>query len=204
MNKKFLRVSVFSLFVLFATNSVNAQSQDVHNVSIYMTQGMSFLNMTPTQVEQVYQVNLQAANATEKVGNIEGFAKILKERNLSLKEILSPAQFQLFQENKMARAAIFRTVVMTKMLDLSQDQLEPVFNINQKVVENVRKDLDAYFSADNNSGKNKAKRKLHKALKKTDKAFDKVLSPHQITIYHENAEFLRNVISEEYVTKVSF
>lgn len=90
---------------------------------------------------------------------------------------------------------------MARMLDLSNDQLTPIFNINQKVVENVRKDLDIYFSADNKRGKNNAQRKLHKALKKADKAFDQILSPQQITTYHENADFLRSVLREEYGTK---
>lgn len=174
---------------------------------------MSFLNMTPLQAQQIYQINIQAAAAVENLDqksfaqnssqkeNFESFAKILKERNLALQEILSPAQFQLFQDNKIARAATFRTMVMARMLDLTNDQLTPIFNINQKVVENVRKDLDIYFSANNNRGKNNAQRKLHKALKKADKAFDQILSPQQITTYHENADFLRSVLREEYGTK---
>lgn len=212
MNNFFLTTAVLSLIMLLASNAVNAQSQDVEKVGTFITQEMSYLNMTAAQSEQVYQINLQAANEIEKLDreslshnatqaeNLEGFAKILKQRNLDLQEILSPTQFQIFQENKMARAATFRTIVMAQMLDLTQDQLEPVFNINQKVVENVRKDLDTYFSTDNNRSKKKAQSKLYKALKKTDKAFDKVLSPQQTTIYHENVDFLRNVLREEYRT----
>ncbi|MCD1118145.1 hypothetical protein [Chryseobacterium turcicum] len=213
MNKKKLRIGISSLFIMLASMHLNAQSQQVEKAGIYMTQEMSFLNMTPIQVEQVYQANLEAAEAVENLDkesiaqnsaqseNIESFAKILKERNHSLQDILSPVQFQLFQENKIARAATFRTIVMARMLDLSNDQLTPVFNINQEIVENVRKDLDIYFSANNNRGKNNAQRKLHKALKKADKAFDQILSPQQIITYHENADFFRNIISEEYGTK---
>lgn len=214
MNKKILRIASVSLFMLLASNTVNAQTQSVEKIGTYITQEMSFLHMTPLQAEHIYQINVQAAaaavenldqksfaqNSSQKE-NFESFAKILKERNLALQEILSPAQFQLFQENKIARAATFRTMVMARMLDLSNDQLTPVFNINQKVVENVRKDLDIYFSANNNRGKNNAQRKLHKALKKADKAFDQILSPQQITTYHENADFLRSVLREEYGTK---
>lgn len=212
MNKKILRIASVSLFMLLASNTVNAQTQPVE-IGTYITQEMSFLNMTPLQAQQIYEINVQAAAAVENLDqksfaqnssqkeNFERFAKILKERNLVLLEILSPAQFQLFQENKIARAATFRTMVMARMLDLSNDQLTPIFNINQKVVENVRKDLDIYFSANNNRGKNNAQRKLHKALKKADKAFDQVLSPQQITTYHENADFLRSVLREEYGTK---
>lgn len=213
MNKKILRIGVLSLFMLLASNTVNAQSQQVEKIGTYITQEMSFLNMTPLQAEQIYQINVQAAAAVENLvqksfaqnssqkENFESFAKILKERNVALQNTLSPAQFQLFQENKIARAATFRTMVMANMLDLTNDQLTPVFNINQKVVENVRKDLDIYFSANNNRGKNNAQRKLHKALKKADKAFDQILSSQQITIYHENADFLRSVLREEYGTK---
>lgn len=213
MNKKILRIASVSLFMLLASNTVNAQTQPVEKISTYITQEMSFLNMTPLQAQQIYQINVQAAAAVENLDqksfaqnssqkeNFESFAKILKERNLALQEILSPAQFQLFQENKIARAATFRTIVMARMLDLSNDQLTPIFNINQKVVENVRKDLDIYFSANNNRGKNNAQRKLHKALKKADKAFDQILSPQQITTYHENADFLHSVLREEYGTK---
>lgn len=212
MNKKILRIASVSLFMLLASNSVNAQTQPVE-IGTYITQEMSFLNMTPLQAQQIYEINIQAVAAVENLDqksfsqnssqkeNFESFAKILKERNLALQEILSPAQFQLFQENKIARAATFRTMVMARMLDLSNDQLTPIFNINQKVVENVRKDLDIYFSANNNRGKNNAQRKLHKALKKADKAFDQVLSPQQITTYHENADFLRSVLREEYGIK---
>lgn len=212
MNKKILRIASVSLFMLLASNSVNAQTQSVE-IGTYITQEMSFLNMTPLQAQQIYQINVQAATAVENLDqksfaqnssqkeNFESFAKILKERNLALQEILSPAQFQLFQDNKIARAATFRTMVMARMLDLTNDQLTPIFNINQKVVENVRKDLDIYFSAGNNRGKNNAQRKLHKALKKADKAFDQILSPQQITTYHENADFLRGVLREEYGTK---
>jgi len=212
MNKKILRIASISLFMLLASNTVNAQTQPVE-IGTYITQNMSFLNMTPLQAEQIYQINVQAAATVENLHqksfaqnysqkeNFESFAKILKERNLALQEILSPVQFQLFQENKIARAATFRTMVMARMLDLSNDQLTPIFDINQKVVENVRKDLDIYFSANNNRGKNNAQRKLHKALKKADKAFEQILSPQQITIYHENADFLRSVLHEEYGTK---
>ena len=213
MNKKILRIASISLFLLFANNTVNAQTQPIEEIGTYITQNMSFLTMTPVQAEQIYQINLEAATAVENLDqksfaqnssqkeNFESFAKILKERNLALQEILSPAQFQLLQENKIARAATFRTMVMARILDLSNDQLTPVFNINQKVVENVRKDLDAYFSSENNRGKNNAQRKLHKALKKADKAFDQVLNSQQITTYHENADFLRSVLREEYGTK---
>jgi hypothetical protein len=72
-----------------------------------------------------------------------------------------------------------------------------VFDINQIVVENVRTELDTFFSADSKRTKKKAKNKLNKALKKADQAFDEVLSPVQTTIYHEKVEFFRNIISEE-------
>ena len=213
MNKQFLKVGVFSLFMLFASNKVNAQSQQVQEVAGYITQQMSYLNMTPTQAQQVFQINLQAANAVEVLDeksltlnasqseNFEGLAKILHQRNVSLQEVLSPTQFQVFKENKIAKAATFRTILMANMLDLTQDQLQPVYNINQTVVESVRQNLDAYFTADKESSKNKAQRKLHKKLKKSDKAFDKVLSPQQTILYHENADFLRTILREEYGAK---
>lgn len=213
MNKQFLKVGVFSLFMLFASNKVNAQSQQVQEVAGYITQQMSYLNMTPTQAQQVFQINLQAANAVEVLDeksltlnasqseNFEGLAKILHQRNVSLQEVLSPTQFQVFKENKIAKAATFRTILMANMLDLTQDQLQPVYNINQTVVESVRQNLDAYFTADKESSKNKAQRKLHKELKKSDKAFDKVLSPQQTILYHENADFLRTILREEYGAK---
>lgn len=211
MNKFIVRIGVLSLFALLEVNAAHAQSQEAEKVGLYITQEMSFLNMTATQAEQVYQINLQAANAVENLRqnsnaaeNMESFTDILKHRNLAVQEILSPVQFQLFKENKIIRAATFRTIVMAKMLDLSQDQLDPIFEINQTVVKNVRKDLDSYFSTDNNRGKKNAQRKLHKALKKTDKAFVKVLSPQQTAIYHENVDLLRNVLREEYGTKDSF
>ena len=87
------------------------------------------------------------------------------------------------------------------MLDLTDDQLQPVFVVNQKVVEEVRQDLDAYFSSDKNRSKKSAQRKLEKSLKKADKAFDTILSPQQTKIYHENADFLREVLREEFGTK---
>lgn len=211
MNKFIVRIGVLSLFALLEVNAAHAQSQEAEKVGLYITQEMSFLNMTTTQAEQVYQINLQAANAVENLRqnsnaaeNMESFTDILKQRNLAVQEILSPVQFQLFKENKIIRAATFRTIVMAKMLDLAQDQLDPIFEINQTVVKNVRKDLDLYFSTDNNRGKKNAQRRLHKALKKTDKAFEKVLSPQQTAIYHENVDLLRNVLREEYGTKDSF
>jgi hypothetical protein len=216
MNKRFLRTTALSLFMLFVVNTVNAQSHGAEKIGSYLTQEMSFLNMTPTQGEEVFQINLLAAGHVETLDreshaqnntqaeNLAAFASILKQRNLALQEILSPIQFELFLENKIARAAIFRAVVMAKMLDLSQDQLAPVLDINQTVVENVRTELDTYFSTDSNRGRKKAQRKLRKALKKTDQAFDEVLSPLQKTIYHEKADILRNVISGEYGIKDSF
>ncbi|WP_286862628.1 MULTISPECIES: hypothetical protein [Sphingobacterium] len=110
MNNFFVRIGVLSLFVLLQTNAVNAQSSNVEKVGAYMTQEMSFLNMTATQAEQIYQINFQAANAMERLG----------------------------------------------------------------------------------------------ALKKTDQTFDQVLSPQQVTVYHENVDFLRNLIREEYGTNDSF
>jgi|GEM_PF-940414 len=216
MNKRFLRTTALSLFMLFASNATNAQSQDAEKIGFYLTQEMSFLNMTSTQGELVFQINQIAAGDVEKLDreshvqnntqaeNLAAFASILQQRNLALQEILSPIQFELFLENKIARVAIFRTFVMAKMLDLSQDQLAPVLDINQTVVGNVRTELDTYFSTDSNRGRKKAQRKLRKALKKTDQAFDEVLSPLQKTIYHEKADILRNVISGEYGIKDSF
>lgn len=216
MNKRFLRTTALSLFMLFASNATNAQSQDAEKIGFYLTQEMSFLNMTSTQGELVFQINLLAASHVETLDreshaqnntqaeNLAAFVSILKQRNLALQEILSPIQFELFLENKIARTAIFRTVVMAKMLDLSQDQLAPVLDINQTVVGNVRTELDTYFSTDSNRGRKKAQRKLRKALKKTDQAFDEVLSPLQKTIYHEKADILRKVISGEYGIKDSF
>jgi len=216
MNKRFLRTTALSVFMLFASNATNAQSQDVEKIGFYLTQEMSFLNMTSTQGELVFQINLLAASLVETLDreshaqnntqaeNLAAFVSILKQRNLALQEILSPIQFEFFLENKIARTAIFRTVVMAKMLDLSQDQLAPVLDINQTVVGNVRTELDTYFSTDSNRGRKKAQRKLRKALKKTDQAFDEVLSPLQKTIYHEKADILRNVISGEYGIKDSF
>jgi len=216
MNKRFLRTTALSVFMLFASNATNAQSQDAEKIGFYLTQEMSFLNMTSTQGELVFQINQIAAGDVETLDreshaqnntqaeNLAAFASILQQRNLALQEILSPIQFELFLENKIARTAIFRTVVMAKMLDLSQDQLAPVLDINQTVVGNVRTELDTYFSTDRNRGRKKAQRKLRKALKKTDQAFDEVLSPLQKTIYHEKADILRNVISGEYGIKDSF
>ena len=209
MSKKILRIGLLTLFMLLAGN-VNAQSQHAEKIGSYITQKMSFLNMTSSQATQVYQINYQAATALERLDKemisqksdqeegIRNFVKILKNRNLALQEVLSPAQFKLFQENKIERAATFRTILMAQMLDLTEDQLPEVFKINQTVVQHVRKNLDAYFSSDKNRGQKKAMNKLHKAMKKTDKAFDKVLSPQQIDIYHENADFLRSILREEY------
>jgi hypothetical protein len=172
--------------------------------------------MTTSQTEQVYQINLRAANTLESLNNeskaqhlthaeeIDGLIKILKQRNIALQELLSPTQFEIFKENKIVRAATFRTMVMNKMLELTQDQLDPVFDINQKTAEHVRNELEAYLSADSKRSKRKAQHRLQQTFKKTDQAFDKILSPQQVAIYHENVELLRNVIREEYNTNDSF
>lgn len=216
MNNFSLRISTLGLFLIFTNHVVNAQSKNVENIGTYITNEMSFLNMTTLQTEQVYQINLHAANTLENLNNeskaqhfthaeeIDGLIKILKQRNIALQELLSPSQFQLFKENKIVRAATFRTMVMNKMLDLTQDQLDSVFDINQKAAENVRKELDAYLSADSKRSKRKAQHRLQQSFKQTDKAFDKILSPQQTTIYHENVDLLRNIIREEYNTNDSF
>lgn len=202
MNKNFLTLAVFGLSMLFASNTVSAQSKNIVDLGNFITEEMSYLNMTPTQSEQVFQINLNAAvrlsETAPQAENLKDFAKVLKGRNLDLQQILSPEQFQIFQENKIIRAAIFRTIVMVETLDLSQDQLDPVLDINLEVVEKVRRDLDAYYYADSKWGKRKVKRKFHKSLKNADTAFDQVLSPQQIRIYHENVALLRDVIREEY------
>jgi len=126
MNKRFLRTTALSLFMLFASNATNAQSQDAEKIGFYLTQEMSFLNMTSTQGELVFQINQIAAGDVETLDreshaqnntqaeNLAAFASILQQRNLALQEILSPIQFELFLENKIARTAIFRTVVMAR------------------------------------------------------------------------------------------
>ncbi|WP_300670258.1 hypothetical protein [Soonwooa sp.] len=213
MVKNFLKVSAFSLLMVFASTKVNAQSQHVEKLGAYITNEMSFLNMTQDQSQQVYKINLDAATAIENLDeksftqnttqqeNFKGLAEVLKTRNTALKEVLSPTQFEVFQTNKILRGATFRTMLMSRMLDLTDDQLQPVFAVNQKVVEEVRQDLDTYFSSDKNRNKKSAQRKLEKNLKKADKAFDTILSPQQIKIYHENADFLREVLREEFGTK---
>ena len=202
-----------SLFFVFASTNANAQSQHVEKLGAYITNEMSFLNMTQDQAQQVYKINLDAATAIENLDeksfmqnttqqeNFKGLAQVLKTRNTSLQEVLSPTQFEVFQTNKILRGATFRTMLMSRMMDLTDDQLQPVFVVNQKVVEEVRQDLDAYFSSDKNRSKKSAQRKLEKSLKKADKAFDTILSPQQTKIYHENADFLREVLREEFGTK---
>lgn len=202
-----------SLFFVFASTNANAQSQHVEKLGAYITNEMSFLNMTQDQAQQVYKINLDAATAIENLDeksfmqnttqqeNFKGLAQVLKTRNTSLQEVLSPTQFEVFQTNKILRGATFRTMLMSRMMDLTDDQLQPVFAVNQKVVEEVRQDLDAYFSSDKNRSKKSAQRKLEKSLKKADKAFDTILSPQQTKIYHENADFLREVLREEFGTK---
>lgn len=216
MNNFSLRISTLGLFLILTNHVVNAQSKNVENIGIYITNEMSFLNMTTSQTEQVYQINLRAANTLESLNNeskaqhlthaeeIDGLIKILKQRNIALQELLSPTQFEIFKENKIVRAATFRTMVMNKMLELTQDQLDPVFDINQKTAEHVRNELEAYLSADSKRSKRKAQHRLQQTFKKTDQAFDKILSPQQVAIYHENVELLRNVIREEYNTNDSF
>ena len=202
-----------SLFFVFASTNANAQSRHVEKLGAYITNEMSFLNMTQDQAQQVYKINLDAATAIENLDeksfmqnttqqeNFKGLAQVLKTRNTSLQEVLSPTQFEVFQTNKILRGATFRTMLMSRMMDLTDDQLQPVFAVNQKVVEEVRQDLDAYFSSDKNRSKKSAQRKLEKSLKKADKAFDTILSPQQTKIYHENADFLREVLREEFGTK---
>lgn len=202
-----------SLLFVFASTNANAQSQHVEKLGAYITNEMSFLNMTQDQAQQVYKINLDAATAIENLDeksfmqnttqqeNFKGLAQVLKTRNTSLQEVLSPTQFEVFQTNKILRGATFRTMLMSRMMDLTDDQLQPVFVVNQKVVEEVRQDLDAYFSSDKNRSKKSAQRKLEKSLKKADKAFDTILSPQQTKIYHENADFLREVLREEFGTK---
>ena len=202
-----------SLFFVFASTNANAQSQHVEKLGAYITNEMSFLNMTQDQAQQVYKINLDAATAIENLDeksfmqnttqqeNFKGLAQVLKTRNTSLQEVLSPTQFEVFQTNKILRGATFRTMLMSRMMDLTDDQLQPVFAVNQKVVEEVRQDLDAYFSSEKSRSKKSAQRKLEKSLKKADKAFDTILSPQQTKIYHENADFLREVLREEFGTK---
>lgn len=202
-----------SLFFVFASTNANAQSQHVEKLGAYITNEMSFLNMTQDQAQQVYKINLDAATAIENLDeksfmqnttqqeNFKGLAQVLKTRNMSLQEVLSPTQFEVFQTNKILRGATFRTMLMSRMMDLTDDQLQPVFAVNQKVVEEVRQDLDAYFSSEKSRNKKSAQRKLEKSLKKADKAFDTILSPQQTKIYHENADFLREVLREEFGTK---
>ena len=213
MVKKFFKVSALSLILAFASTNVNAQSQHVEKIGAYITDKMSFLNMTQDQSQQVYKINLEAATAIENLDknslsqgttqqeDFKNLAQILKTRNTALQTVLSPTQFEVFQTNKILRGATFRTMIMSRLLDLTDDQLQPVFAVNQKVVEEVRQDLDAYFSSDKNRNKKSAQRKLEKNLKKADKAFDSILSPQQIKVYHENADFLRDVLREEFGTK---
>jgi len=212
MNKNILTVSIFSLLMTFTGIDAKAQTSPAEQISEYITSEMSFLTMTADQSQQIYQINLQSALAledldkkraglsTSQADNMKDFVQILKDRNAALYKVLSPAQYDLFYEDKIARAATFRTFIMFQMLDLTQDQMETVFNINRKVVEGIRPELDAYFSAGNNRGRKKAQRKLQKSLKNADQVFDQVLSPQQIKIYHENADFLRKAIREDYGT----
>lgn len=67
MNKKILRIASVSLFMLLASNSVNAQTQPIEEIGTYITQEMSFLNMTPLQAQQIYQINVQAAASVENL-----------------------------------------------------------------------------------------------------------------------------------------
>jgi len=168
------------------------------------------LNLTPDQAQKVSQINMNEARgfqrafgkykgSADKRGMIKEVLAVNKTREMQLRKVLTPQQWQMRQTNKPERVARMMTRMMTLQLNLTDQQVPEVEQINLTAAREMQSEVG---SAGNLRGKPLRERlrtvgDIKSAMEERDRSLQKVLTPEQWAIYHESHEEMKGIMREK-------
>lgn len=208
MLKKIISAGLILSAVVFTTQ-VKAQVASAHSIAEVATKEMSYLGLTESQMGKIEEINKTTADALialdSKAGNnsssqnnkviADEFVGIIAQRHQALGQILTPEQMALVKQDRAEKIALFRTLLMIPILDLTEKQVEQAYEINFKGVKEVQKDFGKRLNKKNagpaDADSNKAKKVIISDFKALDKDFKKILSPEQFEVYKNNQDLIR-------------
>lgn len=208
MLKKIISAGLIVSAMMFTTQ-VKAQVASAHSIAEVATKEMSYLGLTESQANKVTEINTMTADALialdSKAGNnnspennkiiADEFVSIIAQRHQAMAQILTPEQMAVVKQDRAEKIALFRTFLMVPILDLTERQVEQVYEINFKGVQEVQKDYGKRLNKKNagpeDADSKKAKRIIINDFKALDKDFKKILSPEQYEVYKNNQDLIR-------------
>lgn len=201
---------VAALLILAGINGIAQSSATTGKIAKAMADSLAYLQLTSDQKPTADKLNntatsalLQAAKKASTDTSFQGKALaeqvvgIMKQRNAGLQKILNPEQQKLFQEHKIAKMADVQTKIMAAQLDLSDTQIQQVYDVNLKSTTEILKDKEKLQAATSKLGKLKAGQSLKGDMKDKDKALKKILSPDQFTIHQKHEQEIEAAIKEK-------
>ncbi len=139
----------------------------VDKIAQKLTDSLAYLNLTDQQKTQALGFNKTAATSLGQLAQkakadttLKGSALakqvmgIMKQRNASLKKILTPDQTKLYQQHQVQQMAELETKMMSTQLDLTDAQEPQVYGVNLKYTQKMMGDVGKLQDS---------KRKLQKA-----------------------------------------
>jgi hypothetical protein len=208
MLKKIISVGLILTAIAFTT-TVKAQVASTNSIAEIATKEMGYLGLTATQTDKIAEINKVSADALieldSKAGDnnspannkiiADGFVGIIAQRDQSLSQVLTPEQMTVVKQNRAEKIALFRTLIMIPILDLTERQVEQAYEINFKGINAVQKDFEKRLNKKNanpdNADSKKASRIIMNDFKALDKDFKKILSPEQYKVYKDNQDLIR-------------
>ncbi|MDQ1858195.1 hypothetical protein [Chryseobacterium sp. WLY505] len=209
MLKKIISAGLIVSAVLFTTQ-IKAQVASAHSIAEVATKEMSYLGLTESQVSKVTEINKMTADALIAGDNsssqnnkviADEFVSIIAQRHKAMEQILTPEQMAIVKQDRAEKIALFRTLIMIPILDLTERQVEQVYDINFKGIQKVQKDFGKRLNKKNagpeGADSNKVKKVIISDFKALDKDFKKILSPEQYEVYKNNQDLIRESAKKE-------
>ncbi|WP_426667500.1 hypothetical protein ACPPVU_15860 [Mucilaginibacter sp. McL0603] len=201
---------VVALLILTGTNAIAQSSATVNKIAKAMTDSLAYLQFTSEQKPAAEKLNNTAASELMQVakkaradtgfrgkalaGQVIG---IMKQRNAGLQKIFNPEQQKLFQERKVAQMADVQTKIMIAQLDLSDTQIQQVYDVNLKYMAKILEDKRKLDAATSKLGKLKESQSLKGDMKDRDKELKKILSPDQYALHQKHQQEIEAAIKEK-------
>ena len=112
---------------------------------------------------------------------------LLQRRNADLQKVLTADQLALYQEHTTDRYAELITEVLMMQLDLSENQVAPVYDANMKAFETIN-NLAPVLKDGSKTKKRRAAKSVDTALQSRDEALKEILSSEQWKAYENFKE----------------
>ncbi len=201
---------MFLLIIMFCgAYKADAQTK-ADKAASAMTDSLAYLKLSDQQKSQALGFNKTAATA---IGQLAKKAKqdtslhgkalakqvmgIMKQRNTSLKAILTPDQQKLFQQHQLQQLAELQTKMMTAQLDLTDDQVPQVYAINLKYTGEMMGEMSKLKEAKGKLKKMRDAKALKSDSADKDKDMKKILTSDQYTKYEKNKKDMQDEMKEK-------